>query len=137
MTRTSVECISQKRRRAAAVVEFAVCLPLIMLLILGSIEATSAVFLKQALTAAAYEGIREAAQANSTTTLAQQRALDVLNNRQVRGFNVAFTPGDVRTAVRGQRIAIEVSAPMSPNSPFMGNVVRDRVARVRTVMIKE
>ena len=41
-------------------VEFAVCLPMLMVLMLGSIEATSAIFLKQSLVAAAYEGVREA-----------------------------------------------------------------------------
>lgn len=127
----------RKLRRAAAVVEFAVCLPLLMLLILGSIEATSAVFLKQALSTAAYEGIREAVQPNATTADARQRAIDVLSSRQVRGSSVTFTPGDVRAVARGQTVTIEVTAPAGANSPFMGKVIRDRVTSVRTVMIKE
>ena len=46
----------QKRqsRRAAAVVELAVCLPLLFTIFFGSIEACNVIFLKQAVTAAAY-----------------------------------------------------------------------------------
>ncbi len=43
---------------AAHGVEFAVCLPVIMVLLLGSMEATSAIFVKQALATSAYEGVR-------------------------------------------------------------------------------
>ncbi|MDZ4853130.1 MAG: TadE/TadG family type IV pilus assembly protein [Pirellulaceae bacterium] len=125
------------RRRGAAVVEFAVCLPIIMLLIIGSIEATSAIFLRQALTTSAYEGIREAVQSGSTTIASTNRAQAILTSRQIRNSNVRFTPSDVQTASRGTPIVIEISAPFGANSPFMGHVIADRINTVRTVMIKE
>jgi len=125
------------RRRGAAVVEFAVCLPIIMLLILGSIEATSAIFLRQALTTSAYEGIREAIRTSSTTSEATARAQAVLNARQIRSSSIRFTPADVQAAARGNQVVIEISAPFSANSPFMGRVIADRMNTVRTVMVKE
>lgn len=125
------------RRRGAAVVEFAVCLPVLMLLILGSIEATSAVFLKQALTTAAYEGVRTAIRSGATTAEAEQRANNVLNVRQVRDANITFQPANIAAAARGQRITVQISAPISSNSPFIGRVIADRVTTVRTVMVKE
>lgn len=124
-------------RYGAAVVEFAVCLPLLMLIILGSIEATHGIFLKQALSAAAYEGIREATITSSTTADARVRAVGVLNSRQIRDYNVVFTPAEVANAGRGNPIVIEVSAPISSNSPFIGRVIGDRVVRLRAVMVKE
>ncbi len=127
----------QKNRRGAAVVEFAVCLPVIVLLILGSIEATSAIFLRQALTTSAYEGIREAARTGATTTDATNRAQNVLTSRSVRGATIQFSPVDVGATPRGDIISIEVAARFSANSPFMGRVIADRTTTVRTVMAKE
>ena len=48
------------KREGAAVVEFAVCLPLVILIVLGTIEAGSLLFLKQTLVQAAYEGAKVA-----------------------------------------------------------------------------
>ncbi len=124
-------------RSGAAVVEFAVCLPIIMVLILGSIEATSAIFLKQSLVAAAYEGVREAAKLRATAQSANQFANDVLNARQVKAFRVVFNPPDPGSVPRGDRVTVEVSAPISANSPFIGKVVQDRTLVARAVMIKE
>jgi Flp pilus assembly protein TadG len=127
----------KKQRRGAAIVEFAVCLPIIMLLILGSIEATSAIFLRQALTTSAYEGIREAVRTSSTTAEARARAQAVLTARRVRGSTIVLTPADTETAPRGSNVVIEISAPFGANSPFIGRVIADRINTVRTVMVKE
>jgi Flp pilus assembly protein TadG len=127
----------RKYRQGAAIVEFAVCLPIVMLLILGSIEATSAIFLRQALTTSAYEGVREAVRTGSTTAAATARAQSVLTARRIRSSTIRFTPDNTQTAPRGSRIIIEISAPFSANSPFMGRVIADRMNTVRTVMVKE
>lgn len=126
-----------KTKQGAAIVEFAVCLPVIMILILGSMEATSAIFVRQALTTSAYEGIREAIRIGSTTSNATSRAQAVLTARQIRDSSIRFTPTDLRTAPRGSNVVVEVSAPFKVNSPFFGNVIADRVTTVRSVMVKE
>ncbi len=124
-------------RNGAALIEFAVCLPVLMIMILGSMEASSAIFVKQALTTSAYEGIREAMRTGSTTSVATERAQDVLTARRIRNSTIQFTPSSVESAARGSNIIIEVSAPYAANSPFFGNVIPDRVTSVRTVMVKE
>jgi len=124
-------------RRGAALVEFAVCLPVLMIMVLGSMEASSAIFVRQALTTSAYEGAREAIRTGATTSAAITRAQDVLTARRIRSSTIRFTPGDVQSAARGSTIILEVSAPYAANSPFFGNVIRDRVTTVRTVMVKE
>lgn len=126
-----------KKRRAAALVEFAVCLPVIMLLILGSMETTSAIFVRQALTTSAYEGIREAIRTKASTADAVAKAQAVLTSRQIKSSTIRVTPSEVKTAARGSILTIEVSAPYAANSPFFGNVIADRVTTVRTVMVKE
>ncbi len=79
-----------RKRRGAAVLEFAVCLPLLMLLIIGAIEATHALFLKQALSAAAYEGMRTAIEPRSKQSEAQALADNILRSRLVRGATLCF-----------------------------------------------
>ncbi len=125
------------QRKGAALVEFAVCIPVIMILILGSIEATSAIFLKQSLTTAAYEGIRESIRRGATTTDATNKATNILNQRRVRDFDITFNPPDVESLDRGTIITIEINAPIGNNSPFIGKVIPDRELTVRTVMVKE
>ncbi|MFO1064750.1 MAG: TadE/TadG family type IV pilus assembly protein [Pirellulales bacterium] len=124
-------------RRGGALIEFAVCLPVLMLLILGSIEATSAVFLKESLNAAAYESIREAARTTSSTDSAKALGTAVLDARLVKNAAIVFEPADIRTAVRGSIVRVTVSAPIRGNSPFIGNVITDRVLQVQSFMIKE
>ena len=47
-------------RRAAAAAELAICLPLIVFLLLASLEACSMIFLDHSLTITSYEGVRVA-----------------------------------------------------------------------------
>ena len=125
-----------RRRRGAAVVEFAVCLPLLMMIVLGAMEATHGIFLKQALSAAAYEGMRAAIEPRSNQADATRQAQSILDARLVKGSKIAFDT-DVNTASRGQKIALEITAPISSNSPFIGRVIPARTVKVRTVMVKE
>ncbi len=127
----------RKQQHGGAVVEFAVCLPMIMVLILGSIEATSAIFLKQSLVAAAYEGVREAARLRGTGDSTNALARAVLAARQVKDFRIVMNPPDPATVPRGGRVSIEITAPISSNSPFIGKVIKDRVLLAKAVMTKE
>lgn len=124
-------------RKGAALVELAVCLPVLMILILGSIEATGAIFVRQALTTAAYEAAREASRTGSTTATATARGQAVLDARRIRNSTISFTPADISSASRGSLITIQVTATLNGNSPFTGRVIPDQVNRVRTVMVKE
>jgi TadE-like protein len=125
-----------RRRHGAAVVEFAVCIPVLMLIVLGSIEAAHSIFLRQGLSAAAYEGIRVAIEPRSLQADAVSQVQSVLDARFIRNSTIAFDK-NIESTPRGEKIAIEVSAPISSNSPFIGRVIADRIVKVRTVMVKE
>lgn len=126
-----------KARYGGALVEFAICLPVLMILLLGSMEATSAIFVKQSLATSAYEGIREAAKTGANTADAIASAERVLAARGIRGATVKLSPAEVYGVPRGSNVAIEVSASYAVNSPFFGHVLSDRTTTVRTVMSKE
>ena len=66
------------KRAGIAVVEFAVCLPILVLVVFGSIEACNAIYLKQAATASAYEAVRVATGTGGTLAAGQLRGDEIL-----------------------------------------------------------
>ena len=126
-----------RRRKGVAAVEFAVCLPVIVLLVFGAIEASSFIFLKQSLNVAAYEGIRESIRVGYDNKNGMDRAANILNSRNVQDFFVSFPNGEAGDAERGDEIVIEVTAPTSTNSPLAGQFVSNRTLTARVVMVKE
>ena len=125
------------QRGGVAAVEFAVCLPVIVLLVFGAIEASSFIFLKQSLHVAAYEGARSAIRLGADNEAASTSVQNILGSRNVQDFQVAFPNGESGTADRGDEIVVEVSAPTSTNSPLAGQFVTNRLLTARVVMLKE
>jgi Flp pilus assembly protein TadG len=125
------------RRRGAALVEFAVCLPVLVLIVLGSVEATSAIFIRQTLVVAAYEAAREAARRDGNSADSRQRAEAVMQKRNVRQATITLTPTDVGPVARGQDIKVNITASMKANSPFFGKILPDRTVTVSTTMVRE
>ena len=79
-------------RNAIATVELAICLPLLALIMFGSIQATNLIFLQHATTAAVYEGSLEMAKSNATNASVQSRIQQVLDARQVVDTSIAILP---------------------------------------------
>ena len=131
-SRTCRDC-----RRGVAAVEFAVCLPMLVLLVFGAIEASSFIFLKQSLNVAAYEGIRETVRVGSNNANGLDRAQNILTARTVNDFSITFPNGEASAADRGDEIVIEVSAPTATNSPLAGQWLANRTLTARLVMVKE
>jgi len=125
-----------RHRPGTAAVEFAVCLPVLVLLVFGSIEASSFIFLKQSLHVACYEGVREACKTGATDAGSRAKATLILDSRQVNGYEIQF-PSGVEGIARGEQVSCEVSAPTGPNSPLAGEFLSNRVLTARVVMLKE
>lgn len=133
-------CLAARKRsqcRGAACFEFAVCLPVLALLVFGCFEATSFIFLKQSLNIAAREGAREAIRPTATSMEAQVAARAILESRGVRGATIRFPRGDVATVPRGETVLIEVGTTSRANSPLAGHFLPNRPLVARTVMVKE
>ena len=124
-------------RRGLAAVEFAVCLPVIVLLVFGTIEASSYIFLKQSLAVASYEGVRAATRLGGDNDRARRAAQNILDSRGVVGYRIEFPGGESSLADRGEEIVIEVSAPSADNSPLAGDFVPGATLVARQVMTRE
>ena len=98
------------RRAGAALVETAICLPIALVLIMGTLEATRMMQLKQSLAISAYEGVRTALQPGADEAAVVADAQQVLTDRGVSGGSVAVTPSLSGVAV-GELVRVTVSAP--------------------------
>ena len=125
------------QRKAAAVVELAVCLPVIALLAIGSMEAASMIFLRQALVQSAYETVKEVSKTNGTEELALQRGREVLQFRNIEDETFTFDPPISDANDRGTPITVTVSAPGNSNSVLPFGPFRDRNVSVSATMIQE
>ena len=126
-----------EKRKGTATAELAVCLPAIVLLVFASIECCNMIFLKQALSAAAYEGARVMIRPGNTQGHAKTTAKDLLDNRNIKNETISFNPPNTNNQPRGTTVKITISAPCSSNSIspqwfFGGNTMT-----VTTTMVKE
>ncbi len=123
--------------RGVAAAELAVCLPIVVLLVLATIEACSALFLKQALTVAAYEGVRTAIEEGATSTDVQTACNQILADRKIQGAKVAIKPSDIAALNPGDYIGITVSAPCAANSLVPATFYRGRTLSATASMMIE
>lgn len=106
-----------RRRQGTAIVELAVCLPLLVFVVFVSIELCNAKHLKQALTEASYEGALVGSQPKATEQKIVQRIQTVLNARGITGSSIAVDAGGASfdDLVPGELFTVDVTAPVSEN----------------------
>ena len=136
-------CLSQRNRRGGkrtgvAAAEFAVCLPVIVLIVLATIEACTMVFLKQSLSIAAYEGRLGAALVQNASTAEVQRVAEqVLSERRVNGGTVTISPANLSSIQPGQYLTVTVTAPAAGNNAIPLRFYRGRTLTGSATMMKE
>lgn len=126
-----------KDRRGAAAVEMAVCLPVIVLLVFGSLEGANIMFCRQAMVQAAYEACKHASKPDGTNVRANTLATDVLAVRRINTANITITPANVAAARPGRDITVRITV-NSNERTFTGlNLFSGRVIDVSATMQKE
>jgi Flp pilus assembly protein TadG len=120
-----------------AAAEFAVCLPVIVLIVLATIEACTMVFLKQSLTIAAYEGARAGLAPSATNSTITVAANDILTDRRVNGGTIALNPTTLTSVAPGSYYTVSVSAPAARNSIIPIRFYRGRNLTASATMMKE
>jgi Flp pilus assembly protein TadG len=133
-TQTAQGCNTQ---RGVAATEFAVCLPLIMVLLLGTLEASTMIFLKQTLSIAAYEGARTAITTNATVTDVEGACNRILTQRSVEDSSVVVSPSPLASQPVQSWITVTVSAPANSNSVVRGLFCSSHTVSAQATMMKE
>jgi Flp pilus assembly protein TadG len=110
------------RRRGTAAVELAVCMPLLMILLVGVWEVGRMVEVKQLMCNAVREGGRQAASGTQTTAQVQQYVVNYLTTNGISGAsasNVTFqditnpSVTDPTLAAQMDRLRVSVTLPYS------------------------
>ncbi len=125
------------RRRGVAAAEFAVCLPVVLLLIFAMIESCTMIFLKQSLTVASYEGIRTSLEERAVASDVLGACQQVLTDRRVQGGTITIQPNNFEALLPGEFIQVTVSAPADANSVIPGSFFNGRTLSATATMMKE
>ncbi|XZE46193.1 TadE/TadG family type IV pilus assembly protein [Pirellulaceae bacterium SH467] len=129
--------VRSKNRDGAALVEFAVVAPLMILFTLGLIDMGRMTMVKQLLINASREGARAATLPGATTASVRSDVLDMLESSGVTG-SVTLNPTLLSDAAPGTNITVTVQAEANSvswlgNSPFMSG----KILRASTTMRRE
>jgi len=112
------------------------CIPLFLVLTIGSIQTTDAIYLKNSLRVVAYETARVAVEVGSDNEKAEAKANAILDARNVNDGVVTFDPADITTAAPGQPITVTISAPadsntIMPNWFYSGKTIESKLVMSR------
>lgn len=118
-------------------IEFAVMLPLLVVLVLATIEATSMVFLRQSLEIACYEGCRVSLVPGTDPSHVTDTVNQILTTRHVTGATVTVDPADFDVYPYGTYIHVSVSAPCDANSLIAPWFYHNRSLTANVEMMKE
>lgn len=107
------------RRAGVAAVEFAVCLPVLVLITLAFIDLTNLIYFRQTLKIAAYDAARTAAESGSTEAEVRAAAQRLLDMRGVENSTLTL-PNNFNTITRGTMMDFDLSVPISELTYFTG-----------------
>jgi len=101
-------CRRTAERRGAAVVEFAVVAPVLLLLLLGMIECGRMIMVQQTITTAAREGARSAIVEGTSAATATTSVQSFLAGTGIRGAQITVAPNNTGSVAHGQPITVTV-----------------------------
>ncbi|HEV3005564.1 MAG TPA: TadE/TadG family type IV pilus assembly protein [Pirellulales bacterium] len=113
-------------RRGAALVEFALVVPVLLLFLVGMIEVGRAIMVQQLITNASREGARVAGYESTTQTSSVTSAVNTyLSNVNINGATTTVSPDPPTGASDGQQVSVSVSVPYKtvswvPSPFFLG-----------------
>jgi Flp pilus assembly protein TadG len=105
---------SLKRRSATTTVEFAVTLPLVLLLFFGSIEFGRVNMLRHSAAQAAYEGARRGIVPGATADDVRAAATEILNSTFASSYTITVTPSTITRHTT--EVTVNISLPLASNS---------------------
>lgn len=127
----------RKWHRGTATVELAVCLPLLVTLVFGSIQACNLFYLRHALTIAAYEGSLAVSKPDATTAAFQSRVNNILDSLGIKEAQVTLSPSiELAEMPPGVEVSITVTAPTGINTIGPDIVTPNSQATVRSVSLR-
>ena len=132
--------IHRRSRRGAAAVEAAMCIPVIIILMFGTLEISAGYYLKESLSIAAYEGARTGAKRRATKAQVIARVNDILSARNVdlgESGSIVVSPDDLSSLSALDPLTVTVKAPSAGNSAIIFDSVANRMITGQVKMARE
>lgn len=123
-------------RRASVLTELAICLPVLTLLVLGSIDIANTIHLKHTVTLAAYEAAQTSTCQGGTETEGRSKGLAILSDRTIKNGTITFSPAITKNTAPGTYITVTATAPAANNTIGLTNYFRNSTITVNVVMRK-
>ncbi|TWU46363.1 TadE-like protein [Rubripirellula tenax] len=113
-------------RFGVAVVELAVCLPVLVILTLATIEACTLLFVQQSLKTTAFEGARVGIVPGAMATNVAFQCETLLDDHSVQSYTVEMDPADPATLKQGDWFTVTVTAAFADNTMAGGWLYIDK-----------
>jgi Flp pilus assembly protein TadG len=123
-------------RRGSVLTELAICLPVLTLLILGSIDIANTIHLKHSVTIAAYEAGQTSTCQGGSEAAGRTKGLAIFTDRAITGGTITYSPPINAATLPGTYITITASAPTNNNTLGLTNYFRNTTLTVSVVMRK-
>jgi Flp pilus assembly protein TadG len=124
-------------RNGVACIELALVLPVLLILVLGTIEVCQRIFLRQSAVIVAYEGARLAVRSTSSTAEVVARCETMLTQRRVVGGTVSISPDNLLAHPPGTQIQVHITIPWANNSPTQFVLQDQGTVSVDAFMLRE
>ena len=103
-------------RRAAALIEFAVCLPVFLLITMGTTEVCRMIYLRQSLKIVAFECARLGIVPEVTMEDLQDQCDVMMLGRKLNDYTLHCSPSDLSTLAYGDAFTVTVDINASSNA---------------------
>ena len=107
---------SAQRCAGTAVVELALCLPVLVLVLVATLDACTMFHVQQSMKIAAYEGTRVGIVPGAEAVNVQFQCETLLDTQGVNGYTITMTPADLSTLSQGDFFSVQIDADFDQNA---------------------
>jgi hypothetical protein len=124
-------------RQGAAVVEFAICLPVIVFLVFVAIDITNLLCGRQRVVEALHETARVVATNDLSEAQARQFAIDLLRQEGLSNATITFHPAPSAGLRRGTPISVSLTIPIDGNCTMVSHLFLSLSLSARATVSRE
>lgn len=122
-----LQLFARNGRFGTAVTELAVCLPILVLITLATIESCTMLHLQQRLKTTAFEAARVGIVPGAEPINVQYQCELLMDRHGVLDYSVTMDPADPQSLDQGDYFTVTVNAPCGPNSLVGGWIYANQV----------
>ena len=131
---------ASQRRKGIAAVEAAFCVPVLVILMFGTLEICAGIYLRESITVAAFEGVRAGLGRGSDADDIRDAVNQVLADRNISlgdTGKIVIRPNSFNNIKALEPVSVEISVPTRNNVLFAFSHLINRTVRGRAVMFRE